>query len=183
VLIAALGLWPLVVHTVGTNANTRWGGQLSSGDLVADFGNASIGYESAPQPVNYASPFVNWLLKERERHAMAGSVVVGILSTNAVVNGNTFHWLDLRTGSGTRIVTAQPALAGMTPAQIRAEFSGYNAVITFSNSATNSVGLRGTLLNDQLVTTERARPYLGAFRGPSASYPLPVGSAEVRWRS
>lgn len=196
VLIAALGLLPLLIHTVGPNGNkiwsSLWASRLESGDLVAElpkaliameFGNAPIGYESSPQPVNYASPFVSWLLTERQRHAIAGPVVVGILSTDPVLNGNTLRWLDIRTGNGTRILTEQPTLVGMTRAQIQSEFSGYDAVITFSNSATNSGVKRAILLNDQLVTTDKARPYLKAFRGPSASYRLPIGSAEVRWRS
>lgn len=179
--------WPLAMHTFGPDSNHVDSSMLvvasPVGDLFSVLGNSPVGYETAPEPTDHAQPVVSWLLRQRARSGIAGPATVGVLDTNAELNGNTFRWLDLRTSGGvTRIVTLEPSTVGESSAQIRSEFNSYDAVITFSNSATPTTG-RGGDLNAQIVTTGAAAKYLAAFNGPHAVFPLETGEAEVRWRS
>lgn len=206
--VAAFAAWPLAMHTFGPDETTQPADlgpngaahaanpdsdvptynvadltiQTPLGPFIGVFGNDGVGYEVAPLAANHSAPVVRWILAERRRQGISGPVTVGVLDTNAELNGNVIHWLDISTGSGQRIVVEQPTITGLTRAEIRAEFGSYTAVITFSSSATPSSGRAG-LLNEQLVTTGRAGEYIRAFHGPHATFPLVTGSAEVRWRS
>jgi hypothetical protein len=206
--VAAFAAWPLGMHTfgpyegtlptyLGPNGSTHAATpsadaptyhvadliiQTPLGPFIGVFGNDGVGYEVAPIATNHSAPVVRWILAERRRQHITGPATVGVLDTNSELNGNVIHWLDISTGSGQRLVVGTPTTAGLTRAQVQAEFNSYTAVITFSQSATPDSGRAG-LLNNQLVTSSRAGHYLRAFDGPHATFPLVTGSAEVRWRS
>jgi hypothetical protein len=185
VAVAVFGLWPLLMHTFGPNSSDLSTDEIQVstpvGDLFAVFGNGPVGYEVAPAPVNHALTVVDWLLAERRSHQIAGPITVGVLATDPELNGNTFHWLDLQNGNTTRLITVEPLRQGESPAQIRAEFATYTAVVTFSSVAT-AVSGRAGILNGQIVTTAESLPYLKAFTGPAASFPISAGRARVLWR-